>query len=133
MTDFELEKNSVLFTRWIARVWGTGNVVLVVLFALMHVVSPDAPGPTRSEWIGVVFFPIGVGIGLVLAWRWEVLGGTISVASFLAFYGWMVLSGSNVPNGPYFALAAAPGALYLVCQVLSHRPNGREAPGAIRR
>ena len=122
---FYADKKLVMFIRWVARVWGSAIVSLVVMFALMHAVTPDAPGPTAREWGGLLFFPAGVCVGLVLAWRWEAAGGAIAVGSFFAFYAWMLASGGRLPSGPYFALAAAPGALYLLCHLLSR--GGRRA------
>lgn len=122
---FYADRKLVMFIRWVARVWGSAIVALVVMFALMHLVTPDAPGPTAREWVGLLFFPVGVCVGLVLAWRWEAAGGAIAVGSLLAFYAWMSASGGRPPSGPYFALAAAPGVLYLLCHLLSR--GGRRA------
>jgi hypothetical protein len=117
--EFYADRKLVMFIRWVARVWGSAIVALVIMFALMQAVTPGAPGPTAREWVGLLFFPAGVCVGLVLAWRWELAGGLVAVGSFLAFYGWMVVSGGRLPAGPYFAIAAAPGALYLLCRLLS--------------
>lgn len=124
--NFDTDRKAVLFLRWVARVWGTAIVALVVMFALMHAASPDAPGPTAREWVGLLFFPAGLCVGLVLALRWEALGGSIAVGSFLVFYTWMFVTGGRLPSGPYFAVAAAPGVLYLLCRLLSR--DGRQAP-----
>jgi hypothetical protein len=120
-----VEKNSVVVIRWVARMWGSTIVALTVLFALMHTVTPDAPPPTASEWVGLAFFPMGVCAGLVLAWRWEGLGGVIAVGSYLAFYSWMRASSGGVPSGPFFSFAAIPGALFLLCRLLSRDDRGR--------
>jgi len=128
MTRFDSDGKAVLFIRWVARVWGTAIIALVVLFALMHAATPDAPGPTGREWVGLLFFPAGLCVGLVMAWRWETLGGAIAVGSFLAFYTWMFVTGERLPSGPYFAVAAVPGVLYLVCRLLS-RGDRRVVPG----
>lgn len=125
MDERHIEKNSVVVIRWVARMWGSAIVALMVLFAFMHTVSPDAPPPTGSEWVGLAFFPLGVCAGLVLAWRWEGLGGGIAVGSYLAFYAWMLVSGSGLPSGPYFSLAAIPGALFLLCWLLSRGGRSR--------
>jgi hypothetical protein len=119
MGKYEQNSSTLTILRWIARVWGTAIVALVLLFVLMHTVSPDAPAPTTREWIGLLFFPFGVCAGLVLAWRWEGPGGAVTLASFILFYAWMFLSGGNLPRGPWFAFAAAPGILYLTIGVIS--------------
>jgi hypothetical protein len=125
----DVERSVVVFLRWIARMWGTAVVALVVLFAVMHAVSPDAPAPTASEWVGLLFFPFGVCVGLVMAWRWEAAGGAVTVASFITFYAWMFVSGGWLPSGPYFAIVAVPGAIFLVCRLLARKSTRREAPG----
>jgi hypothetical protein len=127
----DVEKNSVVVIRWIARMWGSAIVALVVLFAVMHAVSPDAPPPTTSEWVGLAFFPMGVCAGLVLAWRWEGLGGGISVGSYAAFYAWMFVSGGGFPSGPYFSLAAVPGALFVLCRLLSRDGRNRASTARV--
>lgn len=124
----DTDTKAVLFIRWVARVWGTAIVALVVMFALMHAATPDAPGPNRNEWIGLLFFPTGVCVGLVMAWRWEAAGGLVAVGSFLAFYAWMFASGGQLPSGPYFAVAAMPGLLYLLSWAFSRRAR-RAATG----
>jgi hypothetical protein len=123
------ERNSVFITRWIARMWGTGIVALVALFAVMQLVSPDAPPPTPTEWVGVVFFPIGLCVGLVLAWRWEAFGGAVAIGSFVAFEAWMSTSGAGMPSGTYFIPAAAPGALFLLSWFLSRGGPRRPVHG----
>ena len=121
---FDSDGKAVLLIRWVARVWGTAIVSLVVLFALMQAATPDAPGPTPTEWVGLLFFPVGLCAGLVLAWRWETAGGLLAVGSFLAFYTWMFVTGGRLPSGPYFAIAAVPGVLYLICRLLSRGGHG---------
>jgi len=50
---------------------------------------PDHPAPVRGEgvhytgpmqWLGFLFYPVGISIGMILAWRRECLGGGITVA-----------------------------------------------------
>jgi hypothetical protein len=74
---------------------------------------------TPRDWVGLFFFPFGVCLGIVMAWRWEGLGGSITVGSLMAFYAALWVMGSRLPGGPYFALVAAPGVLFLICWLLS--------------
>jgi hypothetical protein len=66
-----------------------------------------------------VFFPIGICLGMVVAWRWEGLGGGITVGSLAAFYLLYHLISSWFPPGPYFVIFAAPGFLFLLCWLLT--------------
>jgi len=65
------------------------------------------------------FFPFGVCVGMIVAWRWEGLGEGITVGSLLAFYVALRVINGRFPRGPWFALIAAPGILFLICWLLS--------------
>lgn len=121
----EVERNSVVVLRWLARMSASAIIALVLLFAVMHSVSPDAPQPTSTEWVGMLFFPFGVCAGLVAAWRWEGTGGLISVASLAVFYAWMAASGGKTPGGPFLLLIAVPGLVFVLCRVLSGNTRRR--------
>jgi hypothetical protein len=41
---------------------------------------------TLQEWILFLFFPLGISLGMLVAWRCECLGGSLTVASLAAFY-----------------------------------------------
>ena len=62
--------------RWIARTWGWAVFLLFVGFAFRigPPVSPEGPG---SEQIVQRAMLAGAAIGLVIAWRWEGLGGLL--------------------------------------------------------
>ena len=110
--------------RWAAR---TGSV-LSLLFLLLIVSGElfgggQAARPTSREWLGLAFFPIGVGLGLALAWFRERLGGAVAIASLIAFYVWnLIESGGRLPGGPFFILVAAPAFLFLAAALCS-RPR----------
>ena len=68
---------------------------------------------SASEWIGFGFFPIGVLIGLVLAWEEELIGGIITVVSIACFYlvyGWFF--NSTFRMGWAFLPFVIPGLLF---------------------
>jgi len=71
------------------------------------------------DLVGLFFFPFGVCLGMIVAWRWEGVGGGITAGSLLAFYAALRIMDGRFPRGPYFALVAAPGILFLVCWLLS--------------
>jgi hypothetical protein len=115
------DKRGITVIRWIARVWSVASVGFVLL---MFVGSALAEGfnPAQfafRELVGLSFFPFGVCLGMILAWRREGLGGGMTVGSLLAFYAALRIMGGRFPGGPYFALVAAPGILFLVCWLLS--------------
>jgi len=114
-------KRPVTVIRWIARLWSIASVGFVLL---MFIGSGLAEGFNPAQFafrdlVGLFFFPFGVCLGMIVAWRWEGLGGGITVGSLLAFYAALRVMGGRFPRGPYFALVAAPGILFLVCWLLS--------------
>jgi len=112
--------SAALAIRWIARVWSIASVGFVLLIAGGELVSPHAAAPaTLRDFIGLFFFPFGTCVGMILAWRWEGLGGGITVGSFLAFYAALRIMDGRFPRGPYFALVAAPGILFLLSRAIT--------------
>ena len=117
------------WTRWVARMWGAFIVVYVLLMFIgygwnwvttgvadPHVVE-DVPLVT---YVGLALMVLGA-LALGIAWRWERLGGTITVASQLGFFTLHLIEGP-VRLDPHFVvpclmsiIVAIPGILFLVC------------------
>ncbi len=106
--------------RWIARIWSILSIVAVFVFAFGEIARPVGPRPTLHEWVGLALWPIGVGIGLVVAWYREELGGILALGSLAAFYVWNLHRSGHWPQGPFFFLMAAPGLFFLIAGFLSH-------------
>jgi len=117
-------KRNIATIRRIARIWSIASVGFILL---MFIGSGLAEGFnlaqfTSRDLVGLFFFPFGVGLGMIVAWRREGLGGGITVGSLLAFYAALWAMDGRFPRGPWFALVAAPGVLFLACWWLSrHR------------
>jgi len=116
-------RTATLLIQWVARAWSIASVGLSLL---MFIGSGLAEGFNSAQfaprdWVGLFFFPFGVCLGMIVAWRREGLGGGITVGSLLAFYAALRIMDGRFPRGPWFALVAAPGALFLVCWLLSAR------------
>ncbi|CAN5559503.1 hypothetical protein BH10ACI3_BH10ACI3_10190 [soil metagenome] len=94
---------------------------LAVLFVLLMFYLSEG-GNTEiafREVVGLLFFPVGLVIGLMVGWRNEMAGGMISmlsVAAFYVIYG-SVLSGT-LQQGWAFLVFAIPGLLFLAYGVL---------------
>jgi hypothetical protein len=100
-------KRGVTAGRWIARLWSSASIGFnPAQFAF-------------RDLVGLLFFPCGVCLGMIVAWRREGLGGGITVGSLLAFYAALGVMDGRFPRGPWFALIAAPGILFLTCWLLS--------------
>ena len=96
----------------LARLGSIASIVL--LFMLFIGEGFDPSGITRNEWIGLLFFPTGVVLGMAIAWWKEGLGAAITVGSLAAFYlvwGWLM---RNHIGGWAFVTFASPGFLFLL-------------------
>jgi hypothetical protein len=96
--------------RWIARVWGVASFLLLLAF---FAGGAESMRPTSGQVVGLVFFPIAVMAGFVIAWWREGIGGLVTVAGLALFYLWMFYKDGRWPSGPYFLLFAAPGFVHL--------------------
>ena len=97
--------------RWIARSWAVAGIALVLVSMVLERTHPGTP----TEWLGFVFFPIGVSAGVILAWWREGLGGSVAVASLFVFYVVHLVTVGAFPAGLGWLAFAAPGFLFLVC------------------
>ena len=82
---------------------------------------------TLTEAIGFTFFPVGVMIGMLLGWRYELTGGLITVLSLVGFYLWHLTVSGDLATGPWFLIFASPGFLYLAAWLHLH-PVHRPRP-----
>ena len=103
--------------RWVAHVWAIVTIALVVAFSIGEGIELT----TLWEWIGFVFFPVGVCAGMIVAWRSEILGGAITVGSLVVFYAIHYVSSGAFPQGFAWLVFAAPGFLFLAAAYLSRR------------
>ncbi|MBI3656708.1 MAG: hypothetical protein HY232_09850 [Acidobacteria bacterium] len=109
----------VLALRWSARVWSVASVALVLAFIVGEGFNPSGP----NEWLGALFFPVGISFGMILAWWKEGLGGIITVGSLLAFFVVHLTTAGTLPKGGAWLVFAAPGFLFLLSSLLSRRPK----------
>jgi hypothetical protein len=105
--------------RWTARGWSVASVGLVLAFIVGEGNNPSG----RNEWLGFLFFPVGISVGMILAWWKEGLGGSITVGSLLAFYLFRLTTAGTLPKGWAWLAFAAPGFLFLLSSHLSRKPT----------
>ena len=107
--------------RWIARVWMIASLVLILAFV---VGERSFPG-TLTEWLGFAFFPVGILVGMFVAWWREGTGGAITVGSLVVFYLVHSATSGVFPRGVAWLAFAAPGFLFMFCWYRSR--TGRAA------
>lgn len=122
-----VQEDSLAFAlRWTARVLGGLSIAVLMLFLLGDKGSLTSISP--REILGVLFFPFGLILGLVLGWWKELLGGVIAVGSVAGFYLiYEFLINGSWPRGPWFFVFTAPGLLFLSYGILSVVRNPRSA------
>lgn len=117
--------------RWIARLASLASLAMLALFA-----TSGGQSPTGFEWLLLACFPIGVAIGMIVAWFAEISGGLITLASLSAFHLLHALGADRPPSGPWFAIFAAPGLVLLAVGLVStwrRRRRGRDRRTAAKR
>jgi FKBP-type peptidyl-prolyl cis-trans isomerase FkpA len=96
--------------RWAARVWSIASIGLLLGFVVGEGINPT----TRTESLGLLFFPLGISVGMILGWWREGIGGIITVGSLLVFYGIHISSTGTLPRGWAWLAFAVPGFLFLL-------------------
>lgn len=101
-------KTCALAGQWIARIGGT---LLTLLFlAFLFGEPPHLSAMTVRD--GLMFLGVaGMVVGLSLAWKWEGLGGLVTLAG----YGLFLLIDPRAISATIFLLCGAFGLLHLLC------------------
>lgn len=115
-----------LILRWIARVMSLGTIGIIGAFAF------GEGTPTKAEWLVLAFFPIGLVVGLVLAWWREIPGALLALGSMAAFYAIHFAARGTFPAGPYFAVLVSPAVVFLAAGLINRmmRTPGTPTPTA---
>ncbi len=103
--------------RWIAQIGSIASGALLLAFVFGEGVTPALL--TAGEWVALALFPGGVILGMMIGWRHEGWGGTITLVSIFAFYTLEFALSGALPQGPYFwplpcracSLASAGGSM----------------------
>ncbi len=96
-----------------ARALSLVSIGVISLFFLGEGINLSALSP--KEYILLPFFPLGVLLGMIIAWKNETVGGTITIASLVLFYFLHGLVNSGgFPRGWLFFALSFPGFLFLL-------------------
>jgi hypothetical protein len=131
-----VQLNSPALHRW-ARVFGSA---IALVLALMFVLErfgpgppPDAPKAPPYTQLGLTMLSVALGIqllGLVIALRWELMGGVLTVVGYLLKQATLSMDG-DVPFLVFpwdvWLWPALAGLLYLACWWLNHRQQASSA------
>lgn len=107
---------------WVARISGTLSLAFLLLFVGAAIVATITGGPdgirgfnSTSEVILFIFFPVSTIIGLALAWKWEGVGGMITVAGLIG----LLIMRSDLTSNFLIVGLILPGIVYIIYWALS--------------
>ena len=110
---------------WLARL---GSIASIIFLALIFLDEPFHPSQiARTELIGLLFFPVGVITGMVIAWWKEGLGSALTVGSLAGFYIVYGYIFKNHIGGWWFVVFASPGFLFLLHWLFRHERAEKHA------
>lgn len=86
--------------------------------------SPNLQEAPPLELLQHLLFVV-VPLGFVVGWKWERVGGVVSLCALAGFYVVNFAQAGSFPGGWIFPAMACPGVLFLVCSVRQrkHRPE----------
>jgi hypothetical protein len=95
---------------WLARLSSIAAIIPLMLI----VFGERGTGPEGiREWLYLALFPFTFSAGYLLAWRWPMLGGSLSLASLAAS---LLVIGRTFNASAYliWAVLSIPGVLFVV-------------------
>ena len=105
--------------RWIARVLSVATIGIILLFVFGE--GAGWLSVRGQDVVGLIFFPVGLMLGLVLAWRRELSGGIVASGSIVLFYLVYGLAiNHNVFQGWAILVLSIPAWLFLLYALLGH-------------
>ena len=107
--------------KWVARLSGTAIVLFVLYFLFMEFFGSQGfeknPLISTEDIFAFICFPLSTIIGLVIAWKWEGLGGLLSTLGFIILF----VIRPELSSSPLLTALALPGLLYLVYWILTKK------------
>jgi hypothetical protein len=112
--------------RWTARLL-SALLVGLVLVMFIGVTLDGGFHPLKLkgvEPIQMILFWTAC-IGMVVAWRWQVIGGALSLGGMILFFAVEFAVNGRLPRGLVLHLMMLPGILFLLSGFLSRRVAAR--------
>lgn len=114
------ETNGLFYLRWIARILSLATISLLFFFLIGE--GFEFSKVEAKDWLGLLFFPLGLIAGLLMSWKNEGLGAVISLISLFAFYFiYGLLLYGKIWQGWAFIVFAVPAFLFFVYWLLLPR------------
>ena len=110
---------SLSVTILVARIVGTLFVGFLLLMLVGYAVNPQGSGDggLPDEFVMMLFFPIGMCLGYLIAWRCAITGGIIAVGCMAVF----LIGMGEADMVGILSVLGAPGVVLIVCGLLARR------------
>lgn len=116
---------SELILRWSAR--ASSALVLGFLCTFLVLAGFDTSLMSTLDWILMLLLAL-MGVGLLLAWRWEGWGGGLALLALGSFFLTEWATSGTWPTGWAFPSLALPGALFVAARLVGARASKRSGP-----
>ena len=122
---------SITLSRWIARIVGllaSGPFLLFLVF-LGAAICPNLSWSNPQEMPLFCILTVAA-IGVLIAWRWEMIGGAIMVISAVAMHGLVYLASGQAAPAPVLMLSVPyflAGVLFLISHLGTRRTQSLSA------
>lgn len=103
--------------KWLARLGSIASLIIIGLFAFGG--QESMKFLNLNETIGFAFFPVGVLVGMLIGWKYELIGGLFSILCLIGFYAWHYSTAGTFPTGPWFLIFTLPAVLFIVSGTLA--------------
>ncbi|MBE0639567.1 MAG: hypothetical protein IH598_13705 [Bacteroidales bacterium] len=125
------KKMAAIIIRWIARIWGSCSLAFMLFFLGAHLIgsitSEGEEFNSQSEMVSFAFFPVSIIIGLIVAWKWEGVGGLITIAGIVGFH----FLRPDLLFDPWISGLAAPGLFFILYWLISRGQTNALNSGCI--
>lgn len=99
------------------RIAQAGSIVSILILGMFVFGGQEqAKFLSVNEILGFALFPVGVVVGFLIAWKWELVGGLVSLLSLAGFYLWHFSNSGNLPAGPWFMIFSSPAIFFLLAR-----------------
>jgi len=96
----------------LARVGSIASITFLVMLFVGEGFHPSEV--TAKQWVGLFFFPLGVTVGMIVAWWKEGVGAAITLGSLLGLYLVYGFFMRYHIGGWAFFVFASPGFFFLL-------------------
>lgn len=102
---------TLMVIRWLAWILGT----LAIGLLIFGMTNDDLEFNSNAEIFTFICFPVAVIVGLLIAYKWNALGGFISVAGMIGLH----IMRNDLISSLEINAFAIPGLLYIIYSVWS--------------